>query len=497
MVRQFTRLIGALLWLFMRNWVTVLGSGLTTISFLAIVTLVTMEVTEVIASPYLGIVAFLVLPGFFILGLILIPIGALWQRHAEKKYGEESVSADAYLLPRIDFNNPRTQRLAIMVALLTLTNLFVIGATTYKSVVYMESVEFCGEVCHTVMKPEFTAYKHSPHSRVECVECHIGPGAPWFVRSKLSGAGQLFAVTFDSYQRPIPTPVENLRPSRDTCEQCHWPERFTGDRVRVINRFMEDEANTPVNTVLLMHIGGGTESAGGIHSWHIAPGRETTYLPVDPETGEPDPTRRKIAMVRVKEADGTVTEYKADGFEPTPEQLQKQEFRVMDCIDCHNRPSHTFELPFQAVDKALASGAIDPTLPYIRAKAVEVLESIEVDNSDLERIEQGLQNHFRETFGSDYEANADRVAKSIEEVKAIYSRNVFPDMDVTWGDYPNNLGHLADRVQYEGFEGCNRCHDGGHSTADGVIVNNDCTLCHSVLAMEEEDPQILIDLGIR
>lgn len=497
MIKFVAKSVSALLWLFFRNWLTVVGASLTTISFVAIVALVALEVVGIITSPYLGIVAFLILPSFFVVGLLLIPIGALWQRRMERKHGVSAAQDDAFTLPRIDFNNPRTQRIALMVLLLTFANLFIIGATSYKSVVYMDSVEFCGEVCHTVMKPEFTAYKNSPHSRVECVECHIGPGAPWFVRSKLSGTGQLFAVTFDTYERPIPTPVENLRPSRDTCEQCHWPERFTGDRVRVIKRFLEDEANTPVHTVLLMHIGGGQSGAGGIHSWHIAPGRETTYLAVDPETGEPDPTRRKIAMVRVKEADGTIKEYKADGFEPTPELLASEEFRVMDCIDCHNRPSHTFELPFQAVDKAMANGLIDPTLPYIRAKAVEVLEAVEAKHSDLDTIAQTLEAHFREVFGTDYDANAERVERAIGEVQAIYSRNVFPDMDVTWGDYPNNLGHLADRVPYEGFDGCNRCHDGGHSTTDGSIINNDCTLCHSVLAMEEEDPQILVDLGIQ
>ncbi len=497
MVKRILRLLGALIWLFTRNWVTILGAGLTTISFFTILGLVALDVTGIIISPYLGIVAFIILPGFFVLGLILIPIGFVWQRRAERRGDVAARPIDKDALPRIDFNNPRTRRIAVMVTLLTFANLFIIGATSYKSVVYMDSVQFCGQVCHTVMKPEFTAYQNSPHSRVECVECHIGPGAPWFVRSKLSGTGQLFAVTFGTYEHPIPTPVSNLRPSRDTCEHCHWPDRFTGDRVKVIKRFSEDEANTPVYTVLLMHIGGGAQKTGGIHSWHIAPGRETTYLAADPETGEPDPTRHKIAMVRVKESDGKVTEYKADGFNPTAEQLANAEFRTMDCIDCHNRPTHKFDLPFQAVDKAMADGDIDPTLPSVRAVAVEALKSAKAEQGDLEMIDKKLRDHFKEAFGADYDTNEERVSKAIKEVNAIYSRNVFPDMDVTWGQYPTNIGHPTDRNDYPGYEGCFRCHDGGHTTTDGQMINNDCTLCHSVLAMEEEEPSILDDLGIK
>ncbi len=126
----------------------------------------------------------------------------------------------------------------------TLVNIVIAGQTGYSAVSYMESVTFCGQTCHTVMQPEFAAYQNSPHSRVECVKCHIGPGASWFVRSKLSGVGQVFAVTFNTYQRPIPTPVRNLRPARETCEACHWPEKFGEDRLRVIEKFADDEENT-------------------------------------------------------------------------------------------------------------------------------------------------------------------------------------------------------------------------------------------------------------
>ena len=483
MLKRFGQWTGAFFWLLGRNGITIFGGSLTTISAMAIVTLVVLEVLGLIVSPYLGIFAFLILPGAFVFGLVLIPAGAVLQRRRERRLGIESAPQEGHIFPKIDFNNPRTQRLAAMVVLLTFVNLFIVGATSYKSVVYMDSVEFCGEVCHSVMAPEFTAYKESPHSRVECVECHIGPGAPWFVKSKLSGAWQVFAVTFNTYEHPIPTPVESLRPSRDTCEQCHWPERFAGDRVRVIKKYSDDEANTPLHTVLLMHIGGGSETKGGIHSWHIAPGRETSYVALDPQ-------RQDIAMVRVKEADGTVVEYKKDGVDLTPEMLADAETRVMDCIDCHNRPSHIFEMPAAAVDKALRLNRIDPGLPFVKKVAVEALDAAKGDRGDLDAIGRTMETHFRQSFGDAYESNAPRVEQAINEVKAIYSRNVFPEMNVTWGTYINNIGH-------DQFPGCFRCHDGSFSSADGKVINNDCTLCHNVLAMEEENPSVLSELGIQ
>ena len=146
---------------------------------------------------------------------------------------------------------------------------------------YMDSVTFCGQTCHTVMQPEYTAYQNSPHSHVECVKCHIGPGASWFVKSKLSGVGQVFAVTFNTYPKPIPTPVHNLRPARETCETCHWPQKYGEDRVQVINKFADDETNTITKTVLLMKIGGGNHGIG-IHGTHLGAGRRRVSATATP-----------------------------------------------------------------------------------------------------------------------------------------------------------------------------------------------------------------------
>ncbi len=483
MASRLVSMFASFLWFLGRNTVTILGATLTTISAITIFVLFALELSGLLISPYMGIITFVVLPACFVFGLLLILAGILWQHRSDQRKGIDSRPSGDVSLPKIDFNNPRTRQVAGMVLFLSLANCFIVGATSYQSLVYMDSVEFCGKVCHTVMEPESVAHANSPHGRVECTACHIGPGASWFVKSKLSGAGQLLAVTFNTYEHPIPTPVENLRPSRDTCEQCHWPTKFTGDRLRVIKKYSDDDANTPLYTLLLMHIGGGANQSHGIHSWHIDPKRETTYVSLDPQ-------RQEIALVRVKEPDGTISEFKMQGTDYTPEQLAKGETRSMDCIDCHNRPTHVFDLPGAAMDKALGQGMIDATLPAVKRVGVEALQEAKGEEGDLESISRKLETHFRGAFGDTYDANAERVNQAIGQVQAIYKRNVFPKMNVTWGTYINNIGHTD-------FPGCFRCHDGNHATDDGRTISQDCTLCHGVLAMEEESPQVLADMGIQ
>jgi hypothetical protein len=386
--------------------------------------------------------------------------------------------------PKIDFNQAHVRRMAGVVAVLTAANLLILSLVSYQGVVYMDSVEFCGTVCHTVMEPEYAAYLGSPHSRVKCVECHIGPGAPWFVRAKLSGVGQVLAVTFRTYHRPVPTPVENLRPSRDTCEQCHWPERFTGDRMKVITKFSDDEPNTPLKTVLLMHIGGGNAGHGGIHSWHIDPRKETSYIAADPQ-------RQTIPWVQVKDADGRVTEYTTDDKKPTPEQIAAGEKRMMDCIDCHNRPTHIFKLPDQAMDEALAQGRIDRTLPYIKKIGVEALRQTQGPKAAaLQQLAQHVQAYYQQNHGDLLASKRPVIEAAIKEIQAMYSRNVFPEMNLTWGTHPDHIGH-------ERFTGCFRCHDGAHQSRDGRSITQDCNLCHTILAVEEKNPEVLQQLGIQ
>jgi hypothetical protein len=430
--------------------------------------------------PYIGLLVFLILPGIFVLGLLLIPLGIWLKRRSLRSSGQLPQS-----YPAIDLRLPMVRRTIEWVALATVINLLIIGTASYRGVEYMDSTSFCGTTCHQVMDPEYTAYQNSPHARVACVECHIGPGAGWFVRSKLSGLRQVVAVTFHTYSRPIPSPVKYLRPARDTCEHCHWPQRFTGDKFLVNTSYKDDERNTPQTDVLLLKVGGHTwQGSVGIHGRHLADAARIHYISTDTE-------RQTIPVVYYTDDKGKTTEFISSDAKATQQQLEKGEHRVMDCVDCHNRPTHAFDLPDNAVDQRMSLGRISPELPYIRKKAVEVLK-VDYPTREMaqQRITEELNNFYRTNYPDIYQTRRALVQQAGEEVAAIYLRNIFPDMRVTWGTHPNNLGH-------NDSPGCFRCHDGSHTSADGQTITNDCSACHQVLAAGEENPKILTDLGMK
>jgi hypothetical protein len=430
--------------------------------------------------PYIGLLVFLILPGIFVLGLLLIPLGIWVRRRSLRGSGQLPGS-----YPAIDLRLPVVRRTLEWVALATVLNLLIIGTASYRGVEYMDSTSFCGTTCHRVMDPEYTAYQNSPHAHVACVECHIGPGAGWFVRSKLSGLRQVFAVTFHTYSRPIPSPVKYLRPARETCEQCHWPQRFTGDKFLVNTSYKDDEKNTPQTDVLLLKVGGRTwQGSVGIHGRHLADAARIRYISTDAE-------RQTIPVVYYTDDKGKTIEFISSDAKASQQQLDKGEHRVMDCVDCHNRPTHAFDLPDNAVDKQMSLGRINPELPYIRKKAVEVLK-VDYPTREMaqQRITEELNNFYRTNYPDIYQTRRALVQQAGEEVAAIYLRNIFPDMRVTWGTHPNNLGH-------NDSPGCFRCHDGSHTSADGQTITNDCSACHQVLAAGEENPKILTDLGMK
>lgn len=463
------------------NPITLIGSVLTTSSALTFLGFWTLEVIGAIAiHPYAGIFFFLVLPAIFVLGLVLIPVGALWRRHRLWKTGQLPG-----IYPQIDLSRPIYRQAAGWVGVLTLANVVIFGTASYRGVEYMDSVKFCGQTCHTVMQPEFTAYSNSPHQRVACVQCHIGPGAGWFVRSKLSGVRQVFAVTFHTYDQPIPVPVEDLRPARETCEQCHWPQIYGGDKVVVRTSYSDDEKNTPLTTVLVLKLGGGSGyNSPGIHGRHL-----DTKSPI--EYVSTDRPRQVIPEVIHFDASGKRVEFVSTDTKPTAQQLAAGEHRTMDCVDCHNRPAHTFQLPGPAVDQALSRGQINPDLPFIKKKAVEVLQVSYPDrDTAAQRIAASLNDFYRTSYPDIYGRNRAEVDAAVNQVQAIYQRNVFPAMKITWGTYANNLGH-------QDFPGCFRCHDGSHTSADGHSIPNDCNTCHILLAVDERNPKILSDLSMK
>jgi hypothetical protein len=376
----------------------------------------------------------------------------------------------------------------------------ILSLATYKGVEVMDSTQFCGATCHSVMAPEYTTYQRSPHSRVACVSCHIGPGAGWFVKSKLSGSWQLISVAFDLYPRPIPTPVQNLRPARETCEQCHWPNKFVGDRLKVIPHFGEDEKNTEKQTVLVVRVGGHQAGASqGIH-WHVDPGVRIRYR------GDSD--RQTITDVELTRPDGTVQVFSsheaggtaAAGADPggttaegtaekhDPESEAEGGWRTMDCVDCHNRPTHIYRMPEDELDNAIAQARIDRALPFIRREGLKVLRETYASQDEAKA---SIPAKIRAFYAKDYPDLASGKAAMIEtagaELSKIYCTNVFPSMKIAWGTYPSHIGH-------QNSPGCFRCHDESHTTKDGKTISQDCGLCHSLLANEEENPEILKQL---
>jgi nitrate/TMAO reductase-like tetraheme cytochrome c subunit len=430
--------------------------------------------------PYAGIVFFLILPALFVFGLILVLTGALWRRRQLRRRAELPS-----VYPRIDFSDPLVRRALTLVGTATFLNVIIFTAASYRGTEYMDSVQFCGQTCHTVMQPEYTAYLNSPHSRVACVDCHIGPGASWFVRSKVSGAKQVFAVAFHDYSRPIPSPVEELRPARATCENCHWPQRFASNVLLVLTHYQQDEANTASKTVLLMKVGGlSATGMVGIHGYHLDPGVQITYIATDPK-------RQLIPQVTYVDAAGKMTVFNSTDAKATSEEPGRGERRVMDCVDCHNRPTHTFQLPGEALDQALSEGFINPDLPYIRKEALEALQASYPDrNAAVKRITETLTGFYQKNYAQVAASQDAKLQQAIRTVQSIYLRNVFPEMNVTWGTYANNLGHTNS-------PGCFRCHDGSHVSADGKTIPNDCETCHEPLAIDEQNPKILAELGMK
>jgi len=460
-----------------RNPISLVGTALAVASATLIIALFLFELMGYAGSPYIGLITYLILPVFFILGLILIPIGILMQRRRAAKAAAAGKAPP--LFPVIDLNDSTTRGAVIAFLVLTMLNIVLVAAATYKAVDFMDSTAFCGTVCHAVMQPEHTAHARSPHSRLKCVDCHVGPGADWFVKSKMDGAWQAVAVTFNLYPRPIVTPLEHLRPSIGTCEQCHWPTTFVGDKLKIDTVFDEDEQNTRLKNAILLKVGGlqGRESKG-IH-WHMDPGVEIRF--------RSDRSRMNIYDVELTQPDGSVKLFQVG---KTPEDATG--WRLMDCIDCHNRPTHLYRPPGDELDVMLAGGKIDTSLPYIKREGVRIIEQAEYESHDEARvgIAEALQSFYSENYPDVMAVNAVAVSEAADLLGDIYSWNVFPHMKVNWDTYPDHSGHPPVRSR-ENAPGCFRCHNRDHQTADGERISRSCDLCHTVLAQREQDPEIL------
>ncbi len=471
---------------FGNNPISLAGGAITTASGVTMISYWLAQLSGHLSdNPYLGIIFFLILPVLFLLGLALIPVGVLVRRRKLQKAGEVPLE-----FPRVDLNDRIFRHGLDIVLVATIVNFLVVATASYHGATYMDSPQFCGRSCH-VMQPEYTAYQIGPHSHVACVECHIGTGAEAYFSAKVNGTRQILEVTFHplaplapkivpNYPTPIPSPVTSLRPARYTCEGCHTPTRFDGDKMLVKSNFADDEQNTETQTVLILHLGGvdSLSHYTGIHGVHLG---HIEYVATDP-------TRTTIPWVERQNPDGSETVYSTLPAGSAP---PKGERRVMDCIDCHNRAAHTFVTAEEAIDQAMAVGAISPNLPWIHKEGLALLNgTYSTQEQAGVQIPQQLEAFYRARNPGVVSQNAAMIEHAGKELVTLYDQNVFPFMNVTWGTHPNHIGHME-------YPGCFRCHDGNHVAKDGSTIPQDCSVCHNLLAVEEAKPKVLSDLGIQ
>ena len=425
-------------------------------------------------NPYLGIIFFLLLPALFIGGLILIPVGLFLRRRKLRQAGQ--IPAE---FPKVDLNDRIFRHGLDIVLVATILNLLVVSVASYRGASYMDSPQFCGQSCH-VMHPEFTAYKIAAHSHVACVECHIGSGAEAYFSAKVNGTKQILEVTFDRYPTPIPSPVESLRPARYTCEGCHTPARFVGERLLVKSSFADDAQNSETQTVLVLHLGGldGLSHLTGIHGVHLG---HIEYVATDF-------SRTTIPWVERQNGDGSETVFTTL---PAGSGVPAGERRVMDCIDCHNRAAHPFVTAEEALNQAMSDGPVSPELPWIHKEGLVLLQASYASQDEARvKIPQQLEAFYRSEHPEVLATKANLVKRAAEGLVTLYSQNVFPFMKLTWGTHPNHIGHMS-------YPGCFRCHDGNHTAKDGTTIPQDCSTCHNLLAVDESKPKVLADLAIQ
>jgi nitrate/TMAO reductase-like tetraheme cytochrome c subunit len=465
---------------FGNNWISLIGGALTTASAFVLIGFWVVSIFGHAGptNPYVGIVVDLCLPGLFVLGLLLIPVG-IWLRHKQLKDAGQLPS----VYPQIDLKDPVFRRGIEIVLVATFINFVIVGTASYRGISYMDSPNFCGQTCH-VMAPQWTAYQVSPHSHVACVECHIGSGFEAAVHAKVNGTKQLIEVTLHTYPTPILAPLSELRPARATCEECHSPTRFVGEKLLVETMYGDDEKNSVTHNVLALHLGGvdSLSRSSGIHGHHLD---HFQYVATDS-------TYQTIIAVNKRNPDGTTTQFVSSDWKGSIQGVTRE----MDCMDCHQQATHTFQTAEDAIDEAMQVGSPNPALPFVHKKGLELIQA-EYKSQDeaAAKITSGLSSYYQSQYPAIYNGQRGAVDAAAKTLVAIYKRNVFPEMKVTWGTYPSGMGHSA--PGHNPSPGCFRCHDGNHTSKDGKTITNDCSTCHNLLASDEANPKQLSDLGFQ
>lgn len=464
-----------------QNWISLIGATIALITLFMIIFLFAITIILGEKGTYLGLVTYILLPAVMIVGLVFIPVGMIVKVRREHKMGIRAKAG----WPRIDLNDNTHRNAFFIFAIGSTVFLFLSAIGSYEAFHYTESTKFCGTLCHSVMRPEFTAYQNSPHAKVACVACHVGPGAGWYVRSKLSGLYQVYATTANIYPKPIPTPIENLRPAREVCEQCHWPQKFYARKLRLETHYLPDQENTQWNIRLVMKIGAKKPALGleeGIH-WHINPNVKVEYIATDD-------AREKIAWVRYTNQETGEVKIYEDKYNTLDEaQRDTLRIRTMDCIDCHNRPSHLYRPPSLFINSAITAGKIPEELPEVKYITLELCDrEYASTDSAMIHIHNEMTRFYKENYPDIYQNKKELVERAIIGFQDVFSTNIFPEMNVRWSAYPNHIGHLE-------YRGCFRCHNDTHATKDGEVIRKDCNLCHIINAQGKQGDMEFAEIG--
>ena len=454
--------------LFTRSKCTLVGGVIVVILFPILFVSILLDMQGVVDNPYFGFLIYMVMGPLFALGLLLVIGGALFC--AEKEDIGDSIVEYFQEQLNLPGRFTRIRKMIFLTSLITFLTLIIVGIITYTGFHYTETVSFCGQFCHTVMEPEYVTYKNSPHSQVPCVECHIGEGAEWLTKSKFSGARQLFAVLFDSYKRPIETPIEALRPSRTTCEGCHRPEVFHGDKLYIDEKFMSDENNTHIQTVMVMRIGSGGYSGRKAHGthWHVSENHSVSYV------GSTD--HEYISEVRLLIAGKEGKVYRRENPSNLVDYVDE---RVMDCVDCHNRPSHVFKNADEALNEKLVTGIIPREIPFIKRQALAAIsKKYPSQDAARRRIAKEIMDWYRQEYPEIVAQQEEVLTRAVVGAQQAYVENVFPRMNIGWETYMSFTSHGNN-------EGCFRCHNDELKTSSGDTITTDCNACHIILAIDE------------
>jgi hypothetical protein len=448
-----------------RHPLAAVGGALVIAGMIGFVILAVVDLGPLASNPYRGIVTFILFPVIVFVGAVLFALAVRVQVVTARKEGR-----------RLRFNfkfepsNPRFMRSLTTFGVLTAVLLGIIAWGGFKGYEVTDSASFCGETCHTVMEPEWVTYQNSPHAKVVCAECHIGPGASFFVRSKIDGLRQVWKTIWNTYDRPIATPVASLRPAQQTCEGCHWPQQFYGDKLVTTTYYRTDENNSPWTISLAVKIGGGDPRAGelsGIH-YHMITANTIEYATDDPK-------RQHMIWLRVTDNEtGEVTEYRPDGQQILDLNAEGVEVRTLDCIDCHNRPSHDFQPPATAINLELTKGTISRDLPFIRWQGLNLLNApYDTKAQADEAILKGLESFYSENYPGQLDQTM--IDQAAETLVNIYDGNFFPEMKTDYRTSDNNLSHFVN-------DGCFRCHRSDLVGPGGQTITSECTACHLITA---------------